>query len=90
MVGEHVVHQEAQRARRPEPFVDEAHGVLTCWGCTRLTDGSPHHDGPTGPDMGPAARRSPGPVDLRAGSCGSGRPAGPNSTLPPSSTSKVE
>jgi len=52
-------------------------------------EASPHHDGPTGPDIGPAARSAPR-ASMLSGSCGSGRPAGPNSTPPPFSTSKVE
>ena len=94
VVGKHVVHDEAQPLGRAETFVDEAHGVGeriplvgAAHGAVHLL--SPHHDGPTGPDSGPAARRMP-LASMPSGSCGSGRPAGPNSTLAPRRTSNVE
>src|SRR5207248_2833141 len=50
---------------------------------------TPHHDGPTGPENVPPARSRPA-RSTSNGNCGSARPAGPKSTLPPSAGSKVE
>ena len=50
---------------------------------------TPHHEGPTPSGKLPAARRCPAP-SIWSGSCGSGRPAGPKITLPPSAGSNVE
>ena len=76
VVGEHVVQQEAYAARRAEALVDEADrgSAGRSRRCGSLM--SPHQDGPTGPDIGPAA--SAPVASISSGSWGRARPAGPN------------
>ncbi len=52
-------------------------------------DRTPDHDGPTGPEKLPAARRTP-LESTASGNCGSGLPAGPKITFAARVGSKVE
>ena len=91
VIGEDVAERLFYERRRRGTFVEVAdraadHGAAGPLAPCRRT---PHQDGPTGPEKLPAARSSPFP-STSSGSCGSGRPAGPNSTVPPVAGSNVE
>src|SRR5206468_6721131 len=86
VVREDVPERLAQEGSRAAPLVEEAHRPPDHDGLRFRT---PHHAGPTGPEKFPAARSSP-PDPTSSGSCGSGRPAGPNKTFAPRAGSNVE
>src|SRR5581483_92133 len=83
VVGEDVAERLPDQRRRPAAGIEEADGLPDHRRCT------PHQAGPTGPENPPPARRTPS-ASTESGSCGSGRPAGPNSTVPPVAGSNVE
>src|SRR5207247_8004486 len=83
VVGEDVAQELLHHRRPPGAAVEVADEPVDHPCCT------PHQEGPTGPDIGPVARRWPW-SSIASGSCGRGRPAGPKRTVPPVAGSNVE
>ena len=88
VVREQVAQRLADERRAPAALVDESDELFD-HGDLGFLLRTPHHAGPTAPEKFPAAASAPD-ASTSNGNCGSGRPAGPNSTFPARPGSKVE
>src|SRR5205814_6704208 len=79
VVRKQVAERLTDQRGRPAALVDEPDdGANQPLGLASFMR-TPHHDGPTGPEKVPAARSTPRASTI-SGSCGRGRPAGPEMT----------